>query len=144
MLTLVTILGRANELERRKANLSAKSNLVYIVDDDLAVLDSLKVLLESVGINAATFDGGKKFLAEANLNSGGALVLDIDMPGTSGLNVLDRLAELKSNLAVIMISGRSEASAQAYAIKMGAVAVLEKPIQTELLVGSVRKALGAT
>ncbi len=124
--------------------MSTKSGLVYIVDDDLAVLDSLKVLLESIGISAATFDCGNKFLAQADLNSGGALVLDINMPGTSGLNVLDRLAELKSNLAVIVISGRSEASAQAYATRMGAVAVLEKPVQVELFVGCVRKALGTT
>jgi FixJ family two-component response regulator len=121
--------------------LACNHNHIYVVDDDTTVLESLRILLESIGITVTTFDRGKKFLAAADLNLGGALLLDINMPGMSGLEVMGRLAELKSNLSVIVVSGRADESEKAYAIKMGALTVLDKPVQLEVLVSAVREAL---
>ena len=112
---------------------------IYIVDDDDAVRDSLEALMSSIGLPSRTFESGTKFL-EASLPPGsGIVLLDIKMPGMSGIDVLQILnAEPHSN-PVIVITAYAEPATVSQAIEAGAVAVLEKPLRKDLLIETIRR-----
>src|SRR3990170_4272414 len=101
--------------------------LLFVVDDDEAVRDSLEALLGNKGYNIRTFDSGKKFLDDIDgLAQQACLLLDIRMPGLDGLKVLDRLSDKKLPLAVIMITGHADVSIAVRAMKAGATDFIGK------------------
>ena len=114
---------------------------VSIVDDDALVLRSLGRVLKSAGFAVRTFPSAQEFLAQHQGASAGCVVLDLAMPGLSGLEVQKRLAASTNPGAVVFLSGQSDVAAGVAAMKAGAVDFLTKPIDRETLIAAVRAAL---
>jgi len=115
--------------------------MVTIVDDDADIRASLRFLLESEGIEVEDFASGPLLMAAAWPPLAGCLILDVNMPEMSGLDVLDRLRATKSALPVIVVTGQPNATNRARALSAGALAVLEKPLNDDRFLDLVRKAL---
>ena len=114
---------------------------VFIVDDDDQVRDSLSVLLGSVGLPAETFSTAQDFFDAYDPERSGCLVLDIRMPGMSGLELQERLNERRAILPVIVITGHGDVSLAVKAMKGGAVDFLQKPFDEQDLLDRVQQAL---
>ncbi|MDC7689646.1 response regulator transcription factor [Vogesella indigofera] len=116
------------------------SPLIYLVDDDDAVREALALLLKSVGLRAEGFASPQQFLVQHDRHSIGCVVLDIRMPGISGLDVLDTLAA-GSDLPVIMLTGHGNVDLCRRAFKNGAEEFLQKPVDDDVFLDSVQKAV---
>lgn len=114
---------------------------VFIVDDDRAVRESLRFLLESVGLAARTYAGADEFLARYDPQTPGCLVLDVRLPGMSGLDLQQVLGERGIRLPVIIITGHGDVPVAVRAMKAGAVDFIEKPFSDQTLLDRVRSAL---
>lgn len=119
----------------------APESTIYIVDDDEAVQDSLRALLESADLNVAAYGSGADFFETFEKGSPGCVVLDVDLPGMSGLEVMWRLAEIDADMPVILISGRHDADSLNRRRNGAALAVLEKPMREDLLLRTIDEAL---
>jgi len=114
---------------------------IFVVDDDAAVCDSLKALLESDGLAAEVYDSGQAFLDAHDTDRGGCLLLDVQMPDMSGLELQQKLADNGSTLPVIIITGYGDVPIAVKALKAGAVDFIEKPFTDDVILGGVRRAL---
>ncbi|MEM9415936.1 MAG: response regulator [Planctomycetota bacterium] len=119
----------------------ANQQTVFVVDDDAAVRDSLQWLLESVGMSVKSFASANEFLAEADEACRGCLVVDLRLPGLSGLDLMDQLNSKDIHLPTIMITGHGDVTAAVRAMKAGAIDFIEKPFNDEILLDRVRAAL---
>lgn len=115
---------------------------VYLVDDDAAVRDAIGLLLLSHGYTVRVFESGEQFLATIQPQSEGVVVLDVRMPGLSGLDVFDRLREMDSELIVLFLSGHGDIPMAVQAVKNGAMDFLEKPCSDQQLREKIDDALG--
>ncbi len=115
--------------------------IVYVVEDDEAVRDSLKWLLEASSYRVELFDSGEMFLAKFDPNAVAVLVLDVRMPGMSGLEVQEHLNARKCNIPIIFISGHGDVSMAVSTLKKGAVDFIEKPFDQAALRSLVEKML---
>ena len=113
------------------------SPTVFIVDDDDAVRDSLRYLLESEDLRVEDFANAEAFIDVYSPYRVGCLLLDIRMPGMSGMELLERLAERKFFLPIIIITGHGDVSIAVRSIKTGAFDFVEKPFNTEDLLSRV-------
>ncbi|MDH5858785.1 response regulator transcription factor [Lampropedia aestuarii] len=120
---------------------SSLSPLIHLVDDDAAVRDSLALLLSTVGLRVQTWDNPQTFLAEFDRHSVGAIVLDVRMPGISGLAVLDTLVSEHVTQPVVMLTGHGTIEMCRRAFKAGAVEFLEKPVHDEQLIEALQSAV---
>jgi two-component system, LuxR family, response regulator FixJ len=118
-------------------------SLVHVVDDDEAVRDSTRVLLESYGMEVRDYASAQDFLAANRKNPTGCLLLDLHMPGMTGLELLEHLRRDGSNLPVIIITGRGDSVLKERAARAGAVALLDKPVDNDVLLNSLTHALAA-
>ncbi len=114
---------------------------IFVVDDDQAVRDSLRALLGSVGFKVRAFASGDELLAAHDPSQAACLVLDVHMPGMSGLEIQQKLAARGISVPVIVISDCGNAKLAASAVRAGAVDYLEKPISGQALIASIRRAL---
>jgi len=114
---------------------------VFIVDDDEAVRDSIKELVESAGMAAKTFDGALSFLSACTGDVPGCLVLDVRMARMSGLALQQRLREGNSTMPIVFISGHGDVDTAVTAIKAGAVDFVQKPYQDQSLLDAINNAL---
>lgn len=114
---------------------------VLIVDDDEAVRDSLSWLMQSVGLDTRCFDSADALLREDLSLHQGCLILDIRMPGMSGLELQALLAERGVALPVIMISGHADVPMAVRALKAGAFDFIEKPFNDQALLDIVQRAI---
>ena len=114
---------------------------VFVVDDDDAVRDSLAVLFESVGLEAEAYANATAFLESYDPERSGCLVLDLRMPGMSGLDLQRRLNEVNAILPVIFITGHGDVSVAVRAMRAGAVDFLQKPFDEQDLLDRVHQAL---
>lgn len=114
---------------------------VFVVDDDPAVLDSLQRLLSSQGHRVECFSSGEGYLQSVTADRAGCLVVDLRMPGVTGLQLLQHLAIEESSRPTVVISGHAEIASVVQAMKLGAVDVLEKPFQPSHLLKAVQAAL---
>ncbi|QDQ28772.1 response regulator transcription factor [Chitinimonas arctica] len=112
---------------------------IYLVDDDAAVRDALGLLLLSHGYTVRAFESGEAFLAA--LNGDGVVILDVRMPGLSGLDVFDRLRAIDSELIVLFLSGHGDIPMAVQAVKQGAFDFLEKPCSERQLLDKIDDAL---
>ena len=117
------------------------SRRIYIVDDDLAVRTSLEYLLAMIGDSRITcFDSGDTFLEAASLLEPGCLLLDLHMPGTSGLQVLSTVGGRPTRFVPIVLTGEGDVSVAVQAMKLGAVDFIEKPCDHHKLMSAVESA----
>jgi FixJ family two-component response regulator len=100
---------------------------VHLVDDDEALRDSLVWLVESQGFRVAAYESAEAFLAAWSPRMSGCLILDVRMPGMSGLELYERLTDMQSTLPVIFITGHGDVPMAVAALKKGAVDFIEKP-----------------
>lgn len=114
---------------------------VYIVDDDPAVRQSTRVLLEVVGLETAEYGTAQAFLDAYNPEQRGCLVLDVRMPGMSGMELQQRLSEQGIDIPVIIITGHGEVAMAVQAIKCGAVDFFTKPFSPQELLQRVQQAI---
>jgi FixJ family two-component response regulator len=114
---------------------------VAVIDDDPNVREALHGLLQSVGLRADVFSTVQEFLAAAEPRRFGCLVLDIRLPGQSGLDFLDDLTKANVRLPVIFISGFADVPVSVRAMKAGAFEFLTKPVHHQDLLDAVQRAL---
>ncbi len=114
---------------------------IFVVDDDSAVQDSLRELLESANLAVKTYGSGLEFLKAGQIPSDGCLVLDLDLPVMSGLKVFEELMARDSDIPVILITGRADKATRDRCLGNGAVVVLEKPIRDDHLLEAIGRAL---
>ena len=114
---------------------------VYVVDDDLDVLKAIARLLESSGLNVATFASPHQFLQSYDRNAPGCLLLDLALPGLNGLDVQRVLEQQASVLPIVFLTGRGDIAASVQAMKHGAADFLTKPIDDTALIAAVQEAL---
>ena len=100
---------------------------VFVVDDDEALRDSLRWLLEAHGYRVALYDSAERFLADAAATRPGCLLLDVRMPGMGGQELFDTLIERGSRMPVVFITGHGDVPMAVAAVKKGAVDFIEKP-----------------
>jgi two-component system response regulator DctR len=113
----------------------------HIVDDDPAVRDALQWLLKSRGVNSRTWGSAEDFLSFASRELCGCLLLDVRMPGMSGIELFDRLRALNCRLPVIFLTGHGDVPMAVQALKDGAFDFIEKPYDDNALVDKVLAAL---
>jgi FixJ family two-component response regulator len=121
--------------------LKAAGPLVYLVDDDDAVRDSLGLLLRSIGLDCELHASGLDFLDHYDPKRHSCLVADIRMPGLSGLELQQRLNELKSEIPIIFITGHGDVPMAVNAMKAGAADFIQKPFRDQDLIDRIHKAL---
>lgn len=116
---------------------------VFIVDDDEAVRDSLELLVSTVGETTRAFASADAFLEHYEPQMAGCLLLDVRMPGMSGLELQERLAEIGSILPIVFITGHGDVEMAVHAMQAGAVDFLQKPFRDEELLRAIRRAIAA-
>ncbi len=114
---------------------------VVLVDDDESVRDALKWLIESVDLRVDTYSSAAEFLTSFDPAAPGCLVLDVRMPGMSGLELQQNLATHKCSLPIIIITGHADVAMCIRAFEGGAFAFLEKPINQQNLLEQIQKAI---
>jgi FixJ family two-component response regulator len=115
--------------------------IVYVVDDDPAMRSSLRWLIESVGLVVHTCASAQEFLQTYHVGDPGCLVLDIRMPGMSGLDLQAELTERQIHIPVLIITGYAEVPLAVRAMKAGAFDFIEKPFSDQTLLDRIRAAL---
>jgi FixJ family two-component response regulator len=114
--------------------------IVFIVDDDPSFRDSLQFLLESVGLEVRIFASARDFLDGADREAPGCLLLDVRMPGMSGLDLQSKLADVDISLPIIFITGHATVPMSVRAMKSGAVDFLQKPFAERDLLNAIHQA----
>ncbi len=115
--------------------------IVFVVDDDPGIRDALQSLIRSVGLSVQTFGSAKEFLESQRPDAPGCLVLDVQMPGLSGLDLQRELATAGVQLPIIFLTGHGDIPMSVRAMKAGAVEFLTKPFRPPALLAAVRQAL---
>lgn len=114
---------------------------VHVVDDDPEVLQAIGRLLDAAGLSVATFPSPQAFLEEVDRDARGCLVLDLAMPGLSGLDIQRALEEQASLLPIVFLTGRGDVASSVQAMKHGAVDFLTKPVDDVTLLAAIEAAL---
>jgi RNA polymerase sigma factor (sigma-70 family) len=114
---------------------------VFVVDDDQAMRNSLKWLIESIGVEVESFASADDFLRQHQPGRAGCLVLDVRMPGMSGLDLQEHLSEKGMQIPVVIITGHGDVPMAVRAMKHGAVDFIEKPFNDEVLLDAIRRAI---
>jgi FixJ family two-component response regulator len=122
-------------------SLIPKKGNVYVVDDDEAVRDSLQWLLEGKDYRVRCFDSAESFLSRYDPREVACLIVDIRMPGISGLELQDRLLERKSPLPIVFITGHGDVPMAVNTMKKGAMDFIPKPFKEEELLSVVERML---
>jgi RNA polymerase sigma factor (sigma-70 family) len=115
--------------------------MVHIVDDDPAMRDSLRWLIESVGLAGRTYTTAEEFLAKYDDGGPGCLVLDVRMPGLSGLELQEKLRRQGIGIPIIIITAHADVPIASRALKAGALDFIEKPFSDQILLDRVREAI---
>lgn len=115
--------------------------IVRIIDDDTSLGDGLSSLVRSVGLNANIYSSTQEFLTADNLADPGCIVLDVRLPGTSGLDFQEQLAGLGIRLPVILMTGHGDIPMSVRAMKAGAIDFLAKPFRDQDMIDAVTAAI---
>ncbi len=118
-----------------------KPATIFVVDDDDAVRTSLRLLLRSVGLPVETFGSAQAFLDAFDAERAGCLVLDIRMPGMSGLELQQRLNEIHAIIPIVFITGHGDVPMAVEAMQHGAVDFIQKPFRDQDLIDRINQAL---
>ena len=121
--------------------MSVSDGVVFIVDDDSLIRDSLEHLVKSVGLKAETFSSAQAFLDSELSNTPGCLILDIRMPGLSGLDLQSELVKRRIPIPIIFITGHGTVPMSVRAMKAGAVDFLQKPFEDQKLLDLIHHSI---
>jgi FixJ family two-component response regulator len=121
--------------------MSQEEPIVYVVDDDDSVRGSLHRLIDSVGFSTVVFPSAQAFLAAKKADAPGCLVLDVELPGLSGLDLQAQLIGTGAALPIIFLTGRGDIPMSVRAMKAGAVEFLTKPFREQDLIAAIRQAI---
>jgi FixJ family two-component response regulator len=125
----------------QKSAESASQPVVFVVDDDASVCASLSRLFRSVGLRTETFASASEFLAGKRPDAPACLILDVRLPGVSGIDFQAELAKTDSQIPIIFITGHGDIPMSVKAMKAGAVEFLTKPFRDQDLLDAVQVAL---
>jgi two-component system response regulator FixJ len=117
------------------------NSIVWVVDDDEAVCDSLVLLFKTVGLQTRTFPDGKSFLNDFDDSQPGCIVVDLRMPGMSGLELQESLHQKQSTLPIIFITGHGTIDSAVHAMRAGAIDFLQKPFDDQELLDTIQRAI---
>jgi FixJ family two-component response regulator len=115
--------------------------IVFVVDDDDAVRSGISLLLRSAGLASKMYPSADAFITAYDPSMGGCLLLDVRMPGISGLELQERLRDRGIELPIIMLTGHADVPMAVRAMKHGAIDFLQKPFNDQLLLERIRQAL---
>ena len=115
--------------------------IVFVVDDDISVRESLELLIEFAGWQPETFASAEEFLARPRTTTPNCLVLDVSLPDLNGLELQKLIASERTDMPIIFITGHGDVPMTVQAMKAGAVEFLIKPFDDELLLGALRHAI---
>jgi FixJ family two-component response regulator len=121
--------------------MSAGDCLIHVVDDDASWRVSVKRLLSALGYRVALHEDAKVFLEAADLGPPGCVLLDLRMPGLDGLQVQQRLIEMRRRLPIVFVSAHGDIPTSVVAVKSGAEDFLTKPVDTEVLLSAIERAV---
>ena len=121
--------------------MSEADAMIFVVDDDAALRDALQRLLRSVGLQVTTFASAREFLQHRGADVPGCLVLDVRLPGLSGLDLQHELAAAQLDLPIIFMTGYGDIPMTVQAMKAGAVEFLTKPFRDQDLLDAIQQAL---
>jgi len=115
--------------------------IVFVIDDDESIREALKSLIRSVGLKVETFAAAHEFLQSRRPDVPACLILDVRMPGLSGLDLQRELTEANINIPIIFITGHGDIPMSVRAMKAGAVEFLTKPFRDQDLLDAIQQAL---
>jgi len=115
--------------------------IVFVVDDDVSVRESLELLIRSAGWQPETFESAQEFLSRPRVLVPSCLVLDVTLPGLNGLDLQKRVAADRTDMPIIFITGYGDVPTTVQAMKAGAAEFLTKPFDDDALLSAIREAL---
>jgi len=115
--------------------------IVFVVDDDVSVRESLELMISSAGWKPEIFASAKEFLSRPRANAPSCLVLDVNLPDLNGLDLQMRVADDRIDMPIIFITGYGDVPMTVRAMKAGAIEFLTKPFSDDALVGAIRHAI---
>jgi FixJ family two-component response regulator len=121
--------------------MAEESPTVFIIDDDLSARRGLSRLIQAAGMSVRAYESARDFLDQAHYDGHGCIVLDVKMPGLSGLDLQAELKKAESALPIIFVSGHSDVPIAALAMKKGAVDFLTKPVDRDHLLKTIAESL---
>jgi FixJ family two-component response regulator len=125
----------------RAAEKNDSAPIVFVIDDDASMRASVSSLIRSVGLQAQVFASTSEFLAEKRVQGPSCLILDVRLPGVSGLDFQTELAKANSSIPIIFVTGHGDIPMSVKAMKQGAVEFLTKPFRDQDLLDAVQVAL---
>jgi len=121
--------------------MNEQNAFVFVVDDDTSIRESLRNLIRSAGLSVQTFASAKEFLANPRPNAPSCLVLDVQLPGLSGLDLQQELVKDGVQIPIIFITGHGDIPMSVRAMKAGALEFLTKPVNAEDLLDAIQQAI---
>ena len=134
-------LAPALSSELGSAPMPPASPIVFVVDDDISIRESLELLIQNEGWQVTTFASAQEFLDHPRAALPSCLILDVSLPGLNGLDLQQRVASERSDMPIIFITGHGDIPMTVRAMKAGAVEFLTKPFSDEVLLNAIRQAL---
>src|SRR5580693_5269207 len=135
------IMARALDKELGPSPTSYARPIVFVVDDDISVRESVELLIRCEGWQPETFGSAQEFLSRPRTLVPSCLVLDVSLPGLNGLDLQKRVAGERAEMPIIFITGYGDVPMTVQAMKAGAVEFLTKPFSDEVLLAAIRQAL---
>jgi FixJ family two-component response regulator len=132
----------ALSLEPRGLTMSDVAAIVFVVDDDISVRESLEGLIRHFGWRAETFESAEEFLVRPRVFAPSCLILDVGLPDLNGLDLQKRIATERADMPIIFITGHGDVPMTVQAMKAGAAEFLTKPFSDEVLLHAIEQALG--
>ncbi len=121
--------------------MAVSTSIVFVLDDDISVRESLELLIRDEGWQPQTFASAQEFLDHPRVAVPSCLILDISLPGLNGLELQKRIAMDRNDMPIIFITGHGDVPKTVQAMKAGAVEFLTKPFSDEVLLSAIRQAL---
>ena len=134
-------LSSAPDHRQRSVSMSLATPIVFVVDDDISVRESLEALIRSAGWQPETFASAQEFLSRPPALVPNCLVLDVSLPGLNGLDLQKRIASDRTDMPIIFITGYGDVPTTVRAMKAGAVEFLTKPFSDDALLDAIRNAI---
>lgn len=138
----IYMLSQVEDVSSHRPSITAETQpVVYVVDDDLSVRESLEELILIAGLQPETFASGEEFLRRERSRRASCLLLDYSLPNLNGLQIQERIASSRPEMSIIFITGHGDVPTTVKAMKAGAVEFLTKPFNATMLLGVIKAAI---